>query len=270
MLSATEKPWKSPTILYLARRLQSISQGEKIAVLDMGCGDGTVIEFLFDYGYDLYGYDFPKRQASLQKRLEPYFGQEFEKHIRFMKNERVIPFDENSFDVIYANQVFEHVQFLESMISECSRVLKPGGILLANFPLATDPIEVHLKIPFAHWLPPGNLRTRYLYLFYLLGLRPKPKGVLPIERAIDHDRYLKNQTYYRFMNEIQGVGGYYFEKVALETNFFVRAKLDMMSISSKVTDRLLSSLINKINLPLIDYICTNFINAAFSFENPKK
>ncbi|MGK7887254.1 MAG: class I SAM-dependent methyltransferase [Crocosphaera sp.] len=270
MLSATEKNWNSSTTLYLARRLQSISKREKIAVLDMGCGDGTVLEYLFDYGYDLYGYDFPQYQESLQKKLEQYFGQEFEKHIHFMKDERLIPFNDNSFDVIYANQVFEHVQFLESMISECSRVLKPGGILLSNFPLATHPIELHLKIPFAHWLPPGNLRTQYLYLFYVLGLRPKQKGVLPLQQAINNDEYLKNQTYYRFMNEIQGLGEYYFEKVELETNLFVKAKLDMMLVSSKVTDRLISSFVNKINQPLIDYIITNFISAAFCFKNPKK
>jgi ubiquinone/menaquinone biosynthesis C-methylase UbiE len=95
-----------------------------------------------------------------------------------MKNEQLIPFEDNTFDVIYANQVFEHVKFFHSMISECSRVLKPKGILLANFPLATYPIEAHIKIPFAHWLPPGDLRTRYLYFFLRFGLETKTTSKL--------------------------------------------------------------------------------------------
>jgi hypothetical protein len=72
------------------------------------------------------------------------------------------------------------------------------------------------------------------------------------------------------MNEIQCVGEYYFEKVEVETNLFLQAKLDMMSASSKIYDRLLASCIGKLNKNFIKYICTNYINAAFCFKNPQK
>lgn len=270
MISASEKQWNSSTTLYLARRIQSISQGRKISVLDMGCGDGTVLEYLLDYGYDMSGYDFPEREESLRNKLEPYFGKDFDKHIRLMTNEQVIPFEDNTFDVIYANQVFEHTKFFQSMISECSRVLKKNGILLATFPLATYPIEGHLKIPFAHWFPPGNLRTRYLYLFQVLGLRPKPAEFTSYQWAIHQNEYLKNETYYRFINEVQSIGEFYFETVEVETELFVKAKLDMMLASSKTYNRLLASLVYKLNPGFVRYVCTNFINAAFHFSNPHK
>jgi ubiquinone/menaquinone biosynthesis C-methylase UbiE len=69
-----------------------------------------------------------------------------------MKTEREIPFESQMFDVIYANQVFEHVRFLDRMFEECVRVLKPGGTLITLFPVATYPLEVpsgaHISIRF--------------------------------------------------------------------------------------------------------------------------
>src|SRR5919202_1662471 len=174
MIGADEKNWNSATTLYIARRLQEISNGRRIAVLDMGCGDGRTLGYLLDYGYDLNGYELvyyeDRYNETRRGRLGPYFGDSYDAHIKITGSERTIPFDDNSFDVVYSNQVFEHVRFLDKMLSECARVLKPGGTLLATFPLATDPVEVHYKIPFAHWIPPGELRIKYLRLYVALGL----------------------------------------------------------------------------------------------------
>ena len=273
MISATEKNWNSATTLYFAKRLYSINQENtsRIAVLDMGCGDGTIIEYLFDYGYDLYGYDFPKREKSLRQRLESYWGDDFDHHIHFMNDEKIIPFGQDLFDVVYANSVFEHVKLFESMMSECARVLKPNGILLSNFPLATCPIEPHLKIPAAHWLPPGKLRVRYLQLFYALGFGKRNKNnTSPLQRAIGKDKYLKDCTYYRFMNEIIAVGETYFESVELETNDFLDSKLDLLKNSPSKINHMLCSVINKTPRSLRGSLLTHLITATFCFRTPKK
>ncbi|MDJ0704395.1 MAG: class I SAM-dependent methyltransferase [Leptolyngbyaceae cyanobacterium MO_188.B28] len=272
MISAAEKNWNSATTLYIARKLHSIDQEStsKMAVLDMGCGDGVTIEHLLDYEYDLYGYDFPKREKFLRQRLEPYWGIEFEHRIHFMSNEKVIPFGDNLFDIVYANQVFEHVKFFEKMLSECARVLKPNGILLSNFPLATCPIELHVMIPAAHWLPPGKLRVRYLQLFYALGLGKRDKNTSPLQRAIYRDRYLKDCTYYRFMNEIIAVGEAYFESVELEANDFLQSKLDLLKNSPRTIDHMLFSLINKTARSLRESLLIYLIDAPFCFRTPKK
>jgi len=96
------------------------------------------------------------------------------------------------------------------MFEECARVLKPDDILLINFSLATCPIESHLKIPFAHWFPPGNLRVQYLRIFYTLKSAKKEKSKSALEATKDADCYLRDRTYYRFFNEIMTVGGYWF------------------------------------------------------------
>jgi SAM-dependent methyltransferase len=45
-----------------------------------------------------------------------------------------LPFDNDSFDVVYANQVLEHVQELIGLLHEIHRVLRPGGFLVAHTP----------------------------------------------------------------------------------------------------------------------------------------
>jgi SAM-dependent methyltransferase len=48
--------------------------------------------------------------------------------------EKPLPLDSDSFDVVFANQVIEHVRNLPSLVQEVHRVLKPGGQFLAHVP----------------------------------------------------------------------------------------------------------------------------------------
>ena len=56
-----------------------------------------------------------------------------------------IPFEENTFDVIFCNHVLEHVNDDIKSISEIQRVLKPGGWAILQvpffFPLPEETIE---------------------------------------------------------------------------------------------------------------------------------
>jgi len=45
-----------------------------------------------------------------------------------------LSFPDNSLDLIVSNDVFEHVPHPDKAFSECARVLKPGGVLLATIP----------------------------------------------------------------------------------------------------------------------------------------
>lgn len=59
-----------------------------------------------------------------------------------------LPFEDGSFDVIHANQVFEHVQNLLGLMAECHRILRPAGMLIAHVPYfrsswaAIDPTHI--------------------------------------------------------------------------------------------------------------------------------
>ena len=59
-----------------------------------------------------------------------------------------LPFDDESFDVVHSNQVFEHVHNLLGLMAECHRLLRPGGLLVAHVPYfrsswsAVDPTHI--------------------------------------------------------------------------------------------------------------------------------
>ena len=71
-----------------------------------------------------------------------------------------LPYPDNSFDFIVSYDVFEHVRDLEVVMSECSRVLRPGGCLLTVFPPFFQPLEADLtlvtKTPALHWIFSGQ------------------------------------------------------------------------------------------------------------------
>lgn len=47
---------------------------------------------------------------------------------------RLLPFLDNSFDVVYCSSLIEHVERPTFLLAECYRVLRPGGILYLSFP----------------------------------------------------------------------------------------------------------------------------------------
>ena len=280
MIKATDQRWKSPNTLYIARRLHEIANDRRIAVLDVGCGDGRTLEQLFSYDYDLYGYDLVFLEDDLHKtrkqKLGGYFGDSYNKRIKVTSSERTIPFEDDSFDVLYANQVFEHVRFLDKMVSECARVLRPGGILLANFPLTTNPVELHIGVPFAHWIPPGELRVRYMQLWSALGLQKMCRNCADVwkresilDSAIAQENFLREETYYRFINEIMSVSRYYFEVCEVETDALLRAKIDLLMTGEGRGGSLLGSLLQLINGNRLSEIVTYTVNAAFCMKHSR-
>jgi SAM-dependent methyltransferase len=267
-VAASEKSWNSPTTLYLARSLSARSDGGTLTVLDLGCGDGSTLEQLADSGHDLFGCDLPERRGALEKRLAPVFGDSFTRRIRTVADEDRVPFADDSFDIVYANQVFEHVRNLEATLRECHRVLKPRGTLLATFPPATCPLEVHLGIPFAHWLPAGPLRVRYLHLVYGLGLRPLQEGSSAGETARRQDRYLRDRTFYRTAGGTVLLASAYFNRVRCETDRLISAKLDMLGEGASPPASLALPVARALNGKLAGFLVSRLFLAAYSFAIP--
>jgi ubiquinone/menaquinone biosynthesis C-methylase UbiE len=45
-----------------------------------------------------------------------------------------IPFDDESYDMVFSTQVIEHLTEPQQMVHECFRVLKPKGVLILTGP----------------------------------------------------------------------------------------------------------------------------------------
>ena len=59
-----------------------------------------------------------------------------------------LTYGDESFDLVICNDVFEHVYDLPQAVDEVRRVLKPGGRLLATFPMAFGQLENVIKAEF--------------------------------------------------------------------------------------------------------------------------
>jgi ubiquinone/menaquinone biosynthesis C-methylase UbiE len=104
-----------------------------------------------------------------------------------------VPFEDNQFDILISNEVFEHVQNYDATIRETHRLLKPGGIALHLFPARWIPIEPHVKVPLASVFRP----KWWLYLWALLGRRnPHQKSLSAREVTTKNYDYLHACTNY--------------------------------------------------------------------------
>lgn len=270
LVAATSRVWNSATTLYIGRALQNIAQQRRLSVLDMGCGDGLLMRSFADFGHDLFGFDLPDREVALREQMMPVFGDRFADHIHIMADERRIPFEDGQFDVVYANQVFEHVRFLDQMLAETVRVLKPGGTFIALFPLATYPLEGHCLIPFAHWLPPGLARQRYFTAMLRLRVGRRFPGMTARESAAEWDDRLRQFTFYRFMNEIVALLDHYYERHTVDAAGYVQAKLDLLRASSRRVNRLAATMVTPLQGPTLDALVTHGFMGVFQATNPRE
>jgi SAM-dependent methyltransferase len=268
-VEASSQPWNSATTFYIARTLDAIANGRGLDVLDLGCGDGRTISLLHQLGHEMHGVDLPDRADVLRRNLLPVFGDRFETKVRIVTNERCIPFESRQFDVVYANQVFEHVRFLDQMLAECARVLRPDGVLIALFPTATYPIEGHALVPFVHWIPPGAFRRSYLRVFLSLGIGRTMPGLSVKESAREWDERLRLYTFYRFINEIEDLFRFYFEEFSIDTGEYVRAKLDLLGASPSSTKRIVGHALRRVQGRLVSALITHGFGAAFVASRPK-
>jgi SAM-dependent methyltransferase len=135
---------------YVLERALSLSPVARPDVLDFGCGTGNLLHMAAEQGFagTLYGAD---TFADHYKNWADAVPEQHRQRIRRIENGRV-PFDDASFDIVVANQVFEHVPEPAPALDEINRVLRPGGAFLALFPTSDVWFEGHLGLYFVHWL----------------------------------------------------------------------------------------------------------------------
>jgi SAM-dependent methyltransferase len=172
------------------RRLEMVRRFvplEDARVLDIGCGIGTYVRRFRQYSDDVHGVDVePERVAEASVELP---------NIHLAPGE-ALPFPDDYFDVVFSNEVIEHVSDDRKTISEAVRVTKPGGTIVIFAPNRLYPFETHGayfgkryvfgNIPLVNWLP-DPVRNRFaphVRAYTQRGIRSLFRG-LPV-RVVHH------------------------------------------------------------------------------------
>jgi 2-polyprenyl-3-methyl-5-hydroxy-6-metoxy-1,4-benzoquinol methylase len=97
-------------------------------VLDVGCGSGEFTATIADLGGAVVGVDVA--ESALKRAREGHPDLDFVR----VEIDQPLPFEDNSFDVVWAGEVIEHIADTAPWLSELRRVLVPRGRLLLSTP----------------------------------------------------------------------------------------------------------------------------------------
>ena len=190
---------------YFAHYVQQVAAPGAV-VLDYGCGNGTLVELLRAAGYDAYGVDIRWPGAAHHPDLEAAdLGRQGV--LRYYEEGGPLPFDDDMFDVVISDMVFEHVVPLEASVREIERVLRRGGVTYHHFPSRALWREGHIGIPLAHRMPPGHVRLAYTTALRRAGLGKYPGDRPARDWAIEKLEWIDRWTIYRPPREIHSIFG---------------------------------------------------------------
>lgn len=128
-------------------------------LLDFGCAAGYFFELASRRGWDAHGVDVGPwtRKAAAARQLENL-------HVGLLKD---LSFPTGHFDVVYSNQVVEHLQKPKDDLAEIRRILRPGGLIYLNVPnyqclsilLGRDQFEMNKPMGHLNYFTPRTLRA---------------------------------------------------------------------------------------------------------------
>jgi ubiquinone/menaquinone biosynthesis C-methylase UbiE len=153
--------------LMYRRFTESFALGEESSILDVGV---TADRTYASSNYLEAWYPFPNRITAIGLDDAAFLAKQYPGMTFVRGNGLLLPFRDQSFDIVHCSAVIEHVGNFENqkhLIEECGRVARHG--IFVTTPYRWFPVEVHTSIPFLHWLPKRWHRAilaRLGYAFY--------------------------------------------------------------------------------------------------------
>ena len=235
----------------------------QIRILDWGCGRGAVVFALRDLGYDVYGVDPTSEAIESGRQLARVRGLDAEEVLKVFDAEGGTPYPDEFFDFTYSNQVFEHIEDIDQVACELTRVMKVGGKGIHIFPAQYFVLERHLSMPFVHWLPKNRLRWALIRLFVALGAHaeiPAYRGLSGAERAERIYRFSRDRTFYRPIGRICAA----FERAG------TRATPDTVHSPTVRSSRLVGAIARQERLaPLLNWMIVRFHTVHLQLERAR-
>jgi len=99
-------------------------------ILDLGCGNGYLVNHLVQLGYNAYGTDASEKGIAIAQKINPdrFFVQDLSSDALPPQLQQV------PFDTIISTEVIEHLYNPQAFIDFCKQQLKQGGELIITTP----------------------------------------------------------------------------------------------------------------------------------------
>lgn len=144
------RPWNSYWRVFEIAKQSFGSEGQRL--LDFGCGAGTNSLIFARIGYETYGFDLSPSNVSIAERLAQKYGVTEQIHFSVGAAE-ALDYEDEFFDVIVGVDILHHVQISQAL-AECSRVLKPGGLVIFHEPVRAPLFDALRETRLGRWLVP--------------------------------------------------------------------------------------------------------------------
>ena len=121
----------SHTFHYLHDPLLSVlNKNKNCCILDLGCGNGHLVNYLISKGYNAYGTDASENGITIANRNNPgkFFLQDLS------TGELPVGLQKLNFDTIISTEVIEHLYDPLGFIAFCKAVLSDKGELIISTP----------------------------------------------------------------------------------------------------------------------------------------
>jgi 2-polyprenyl-3-methyl-5-hydroxy-6-metoxy-1,4-benzoquinol methylase len=139
-------------------------------VLDLGCGTGIFLDLIKNKCKSVEGMEISTKVAQI--------GRQRGYKITLGDVHQVFPYKDNSFNIITAGEIIEHIYDTDFFLNEIKRILKPNGFLIISTP---------------------NIATIGRRLMLLFGFNPLIETSL--EHASGHIRYFTKKSLEELLNK---------------------------------------------------------------------
>ncbi|WP_374948787.1 class I SAM-dependent methyltransferase [Mucilaginibacter sp.] len=110
--------------------LNMLDKSKNTMILDLGCGNGYLVNYLLSQGFNAYGTDASEEGITIARQQTPdrFFLQDLS------TNELPADLQQYNFDTILSTEVIEHLYDPEGFIEFCKKALRPGAEIIITTP----------------------------------------------------------------------------------------------------------------------------------------
>lgn len=199
-------------------------QGDKI--LELGCGDGRLLEALGVSGHSVQGVDVDEKAVSLA--IERGLPVELADALKHLKEQ-----PDDSVDMIISMHYLEHTEDPHAVLMECIRVAKIGMAHLI-------PIGRYTEQHQQHWNNLAEIRDEPDFEGFQVELGPESSALILYEKNVsEHLRgYAGASSFMLIPNFICLVGSSVQKPTGMDTDILARSASDDMGIALQLRNQL--------------------------------